>query len=367
MGYHFDGLAAVATFEFHDNNTVSYLRRRFASKLEQDYDECIFYGSGTGPTPGTELCTLNPVVNLLPVHGQLWLTIDTSAWGRMDPDTLATLESSRANVTTISLNAHPACDPVVGARAPPPGEGKCFVQHPCTSTAIHGPVTNEVCVSELVEDTTTPDGDISLLLRSSANLSHDLTIQHSHSPCVTPHFVVSKLDSFETRNPIGSSKPPPGAAGVLKTMRQHEDTAWLVMDRRTNASRVLQSDFSFVNNHFCNCFEDPSTGDVVVDAIAATSQYLDTYFESRLGSGAATDWASILLPPQRCVVPTASASSGGDVTIHCTDLFAAGAAGAELRLDYPAFNPIAKMDPDYKYWCARVCEVLLAVQLPRLA
>lgn len=36
-------------------------------------------------------CLTNPVVNLLPIEGQLWLTIDTRFWGRMDPHTLDTL------------------------------------------------------------------------------------------------------------------------------------------------------------------------------------------------------------------------------------------------------------------------------------
>ena len=44
----------------------------------------------------------------------------------------------------------------------------------------------------------------------------------------------------------------------------------------------MRGDTNFVNNHFWNCYEevtDASTGavDVVVEAVAATGDYLDTY------------------------------------------------------------------------------------------
>ena len=49
-------------------------------------------------------------------------------------------------------------------------------------------------------------------------------------------------------------------SGLLSKVHQQEDNLWMVMDRRTNSSRLLSSgDVSFVNNHFwasawaCNC------------------------------------------------------------------------------------------------------------------
>ena len=74
------------------------------------------------------------------VQDELWLTIDTTKWGRIDPETLETIPAT-VNVDNISatLNAHPACDPRVGV---------CYVQHPCPQKfALDTP---EVCFSELV-------------------------------------------------------------------------------------------------------------------------------------------------------------------------------------------------------------------------
>lgn len=39
-------------------------------------------------------------------------------------------------------------------------------------------------------------------------------IQHSHSPCITPNYLVSKLDSFEFRVPVASN------SGLLRFMHQ---------------------------------------------------------------------------------------------------------------------------------------------------
>lgn len=46
---------------------------------------------------------------------------------------------------------------------------------------------------------------------------------------------------------------------------------WLLFDRRTNASQVLTSNLSFVNNHFWNCYEE-ATGDIVVETVVATNE-----------------------------------------------------------------------------------------------
>lgn len=62
------------------------------------------------------------------------------------------------------------------------------------------------------------------------------------------------------------------------------------MDRRDNSSRIMQSDFSFVNNHFWNCYENKD-GAVVVDSVTATEDYLNTYYRDVLETGT-VNWAS---------------------------------------------------------------------------
>ena len=197
----------------------------------------------------------NPVVNMLPINGQLWLTIDTNAWGRIDPDTLETIEA-RAKVDSVTLNAHPACDRATN---------ECFVQHPCAKTKDF-PITDQACFSRLVTGGNTT-ADISVVTLTQATLPAKKTIQHSHSPCITPNYVVAKIDSFGAYHNTHK-----GDWGMLNKYRQMEDNVWLVMDRRTNASRVLRSNLSFVNNHFWNCFESPQG--IVVDAVPATEDYL---------------------------------------------------------------------------------------------
>jgi hypothetical protein len=48
---------------------------------------------------------------------------------------------------------------------------------------------------------------------SRSTLAANKVIQHSHSPCVTPNYVVSKLDSFGLR-------VKPADAGLLKLFHQ---------------------------------------------------------------------------------------------------------------------------------------------------
>ncbi|MFK7825999.1 MAG: hypothetical protein AB8G05_17740 [Oligoflexales bacterium] len=81
-------------------------------------------------------------MNLLPIDNQLWLTLDTSSWGRIDPGNLSTIENS-VKVDSLVLNAHPACDPVAK---------KCYVEHPCKKEIL----SDQACVSELV----TSSGDM---------------------------------------------------------------------------------------------------------------------------------------------------------------------------------------------------------------
>ena len=108
MEYQFDGLTSILAFRFEADG-VTVTSRFYESDLFKGYSSCIFEGSGTGPTLGTHACVTNPGVNLLPLNGQLWLTIDTVLWGRMDLNTLDTLPGKAEFVSTV-LNAHPACD-----------------------------------------------------------------------------------------------------------------------------------------------------------------------------------------------------------------------------------------------------------------
>ena len=343
MGYHFDGLATVMKMSV-SGGRLSVKTRAFESQAEQRWRSCLFYGTGTGPTLGTHVCFQNPGVNLLPIAGQLWLTIDTSSWGRVDPATLATVAGAKVEVGgALTLNAHPACDPTTG---------ECFVQHPCPAKA--SPLSAAVCISQLVPSA---DGGAGMNTTrvSSATLPRAKLIQHSHSPCITPSYVVSKIDAFEPRKPVGSN------SGLLKFARQAEDDLWLVMDRRTNTSRVLRSPgHSFVNNHFWNCYEEPAGGAVVVEAVAATSDYLDNYFERNLKLPT-VDWSRLFSPPISCRVPTTAllqeADGGGDAAvaadIECVPMLGHGGPTppALIAFDYPTYNPRFKMRP-YRFFYA---------------
>lgn len=323
MKYHFDGLATVLKFTVAaDGQSISYFAKPFASDAAKDYKKCMFFGTGTGPTLGYEICFQNPGVNLLPIANQLWLTIDTSKWGRVDPASLETVADAKVNVSSLVLNAHPACD-----RA----SRECYVQHPCPENT--SPYSDQVCFSLLVP---TPDGsDMQTKLLSRATLPKSKIIQHSHSPCVTPNYVVSKLDDFVGRNPFNKNK------GMLKYLHQGEDSLWLVMHRDTLVSRVMSSgDVKFVNNHFWNCYEDPADGAIVVEAVATTENYLDNYFERNLDQGAS--WESIFHPAIRCRIP-----ANGTV-IGCVPMLQE--PDEQLIFDYPTFNPLFKMRPDYQWF-----------------
>lgn len=319
MQYHFDGLATVLQFNF-SGGKVQYRAKAYESQAEQSYDTCIFLGTGTGPTLGHQPCITNPGVNLLPIQGQLWLTIDTSRWGRVDPGSLETLPD-KVEVRSTVLNAHPACDR---------STGECYVQYTCAKSMV--PLTDQACFGLLRPQA----GDMLTEEISRATLPKQKLIQHSHSPCVTQHYVVSKLDAFTGRNPLNFD------AGLLKLLHQDEDNLWMVMDRKTNASRILQSSVSFVNNHFWNCFEVEG-GDVVVDAVAATQDYLDNYFERNLDKPA--EWSKLFHPALRCRIP----STGNDIS--CSNFFQDGSQPSPV-FDYPTFNPKFKMNPSYRWFYA---------------
>ena len=223
MAYHFDGLATVLRFSFTADGGVAYSGKAYTDGASTDYSKCLFFGTGTGPTLGTEVCFTNPGVNLLPIKDQLWLTIDTSRWGRVDPVSLETIVDAKVDVPSLVLNAHPACDR---------SSQQCYVQHPCPKSS--SPLSDQACISLL----TVPEGDdehgLGTTILSRITLPKKKIIQHSHSPCVTPHYVVSKLDAFTPRSPLNLH------GGLLKYVHQGEDSAWMIMDRRTNASRFMR-------------------------------------------------------------------------------------------------------------------------------
>ena len=406
MEYHFDGLAVVMSIRFTDKG-INVKTKGVGTKAYDDYSNCMFFGTGTGPTLGRNICFQNPVVNLLPVKNQLWLTIDTHAWARIDPSSLATFPKATVDTSesrTFTLNAHPACDPVTS---------KCFVQHPCSEeeevlgravvdvnasrSEFPQLYTAAVCVSMLdaVEDADGL-GSLKTHLLSKTTLRHKKLIQHSHSPCITPNFIVAKLDAFEVKSPGNK-----GEAGLLKHLRQNSDNLWLVMDRRSNISSVLMSNVKFVNNHFWNCYEEPinnaatageefaGTSDtrIIVESVPATSDYLDAYFKSSFErNGGGFNWTT-LQTPQRCIIPTSAVVAGRVINAETDQLgsiapaiicssFTASHRSSEpsnsvkrsdydskivavaadkvpdLLFDYPTFNPLVKMNPNYKFFYA---------------
>jgi torulene dioxygenase len=372
MGYHFDGFATVVAISFA-NSTLSIKAKPLDTPAFNHWDQCTFEGSGTSHK-GVRPCLKNPVVNLLPIDGQLWLTIDEKFWGRIDPQTLSTFKTAEVQEPFVTLNAHPACDP---------DTRECFVQHPCPGTSGI-PLSSQVCVSKLVTGTGPSDLNMHTLTLANITASADLLLQHSHSPCITPNFIVSKLDSFEPKSPDQSKRDGNSTAGLLHDLHQKMDNKWIVMERHGDRqARVLNSDIAFVNNHAWNCFEDDATGDIVVDVVAATDEYLDSYFMRNL-SKANPDWKRMFQPAQRCLIPARAAkdkSVDPVDAIKCSQLMrpmnqqqnnqqnnqqhqqqsgpegvggslAGGDASSDLLFDYPTFNPLFKMHSNYNWWYA---------------
>ena len=368
MKFHFDGLSTVASFQFVANDdgaaaappVLSVVSRRLATDASNDYKKCIFFGTGTGPTLGTEVCFQNPGVNLLPIQGQLWLTIDTLSWGRVDPVTLETIDA-KVDVPSFILNAHPACERFDSKQR------RCFVQHPCgnisKTSGSPSPITDGVCFSKLNPSHVSAAADMTTEEIGRTKMAKSKILQHSHAPCLTEHFLVSKLDSFTPRiNKLLTD------SGLLRVLHQGEDSQWAVLDRRTNVTRVINGNFSFVNNHFWNCYEvvDSSTGriDVVVDTVAATKDYLDIYFEHSLDVPLPS-WPTLFHPPQRCIVPgdVVPGSSSGEEekkkkeeevaavaaeTVSCVPLLPV-ANVALTYFDYPTYNPAMKTNASYRW------------------
>jgi len=190
------------------------------------------------------------------------------------------------------------------------------------------PLSKDVCFSILIP---TDGADMQTEIVSRAEMNSSKLVQHSHSPCVTPNFVVSKLDAFVERNPVNMN------SGLLKYAHQGEDSLWYVLDRRTNSSKLIRGNFNFVNNHFWNCYEENDS--VVVETVAATENYLDNYFGRNLAKGA--DWDKILHESKRCRV------SFDDAVVDCGPLLT-----QNIPFDYPTYNPYFKMSSSYTYFYA---------------
>lgn len=160
-------------------------------------------------------------------------------------------------------------------------------------------------------------------------------IPHSHSPCLTKDYMVIKLDSFE-----GHFSWNPNVNGVLTTSRQKEDNLWMVLDRKTNESFLSESNLSFVNNHFWNCYQ--SKEDIIVDSVASTHDYLFQYFRHNTDR-MITDWENLFKPPQRCIIKTK------EKKVHCSDLL-----NVKRYFDYPTYDPRLKTQgpPRYKEFYA---------------
>lgn len=309
--YHFDGLAYVMKLTFAPTGGIDVLLEAYQSRQFTEWDKCIVFGVGSIKALGDHNCFRNPVVNLLPFQNQLWLTIDTDAWGRIDPVTLDTLPGTTKVDSTI-LNAHPACDPATG---------ECFAEGACGGI-LPTPWHRDACVFAL---STTSDQLVASEV-SRLRLPEETLLQHSHSLCLTPGHLLVKLDRFELKK-----SDAPDAAGMLNVMQQQEKNLWLLMDRRTRQSRLLESDFAFVNNHFWNCYEE--AGQLVVESVTATHDYLDQYFLSRLAAPR-TNWTRLFHPAKRCRVQL----NASVADVACVNLM----ADEEAVFDYPTFNPLFK-------------------------
>ena len=140
-------------------------------------------------------------------------------------------------------------------------------------------------------------------------------------------------------------------------MKQGEDDLYFVLNRHTNKTKLIRGNIHFVNNHFWNCYESATTGDIVIEAVASTGEYLDTYFDRNLARPHPT-WSDIFHPPIRCHI------SFEHATATCVPMFQQmrkniiSEDGPEnwnpttILFDYPAFNPLYKMDSSYQYFYA---------------
>mmetsp|Transcript_53365 Transcript_53365/g.117159 ORF Transcript_53365/g.117159 Transcript_53365/m.117159 type:complete len:615 (-) Transcript_53365:309-2153(-) len=333
--FHYDGLSSPMRFEFGLGGKVDWTVRLYQSKAKEDMSQCaVMLQAGTGPIShltGTNMCMTNPAVNPFPIEGQLWLTIDNAWWGRVDPVTLETIEGV-VDVRSSVLSAHPACDHVTG---------ECFTNYQCgmlprwsrnlpPSDILYG---SDVCIGKFVPG----EGDMKVVEISRVTLPRRQFVHHSHAPCMSENFLVVKLDSFDLKWAV------PENTGLLKFVNQKMDNLWLVMDRKTNVSRVLDSgDFKFVNNHMLNCVEED--GFIIADVSPATDKYLDNYFDFNLAEDDRR-WEQIMLPGRRCYIPIDPEAT----SIKCEKMVAEGSNWDGL-FDFPTFNPKFKGNPASRWW-----------------
>lgn len=235
-----------------NGTTVRWHQAAVQSGAWKHYDRCTWLGAGSMHF-GVETCLTNPGVNIIPTGGQLWMTIDNRFWTAIDMETMQTVAPQGilpiVEMYSVTLNAHPACDYN--------GNGECLVSYPCAADNILGLeetfYTDHLCVGVLEPHSGRRKVDMTVREISRVKMPHSKFIAHSHSPGLTANFFVNKIDNFVMKT---TAKTDPADAGMLKYMHQNEDNLWIVMDRRTNTSRVLDSgDFSFINNHFANVHE----------------------------------------------------------------------------------------------------------------
>ena len=58
--YHFDGLATVLRFDFSSEGLVKWIQQPYHSPAYDNFDHCLFFGNGVGPTLGREVQSLHP-------------------------------------------------------------------------------------------------------------------------------------------------------------------------------------------------------------------------------------------------------------------------------------------------------------------
>jgi len=104
----------------------------------------------------------------------------------------------------------------------------------------------------------------------------------------------------------------------------------------TNHTSIYKSNIDFVNNHFWNCYER-SENLLVIETVAATDNYLDTYFRENMDKP--TNWTNMFQIPQRCLLAV------GSGLINCSPML----NDESIIFDYPTFNPLFKMNADYRY------------------
>lgn len=320
--YHFDGLAAVMRFEFK-NGTVSTVLSPVETQAYKHFETCLFFGSGT-TTFGIEPCLRNPAVNLLPIEDQMgneqmWMTIDEAFWSRMDRHTMKTVKGAVPAMKTTILNAHPACDR---------NTGECFVQHPCGLL----PRSDEACISKL------KPGKLIMHTEEVGRVKLDSGkhfLQHAHSLCITPNWVLAKLDWFVKRD---ASCPAPDTGGLIGKVHQALGNEFIFYNRKTNETKIFKANVEVINNHFINCYEDEKN-DVIFDFVPATEKYLDNWFEKQLEKK--LDWNSIMPDALHCT------SHIDTKQIVCENFFPS--KEETVTFDYPTFNPYYKMNANYSY------------------